>query len=88
MNLKPIANRIIVSPTDQGSEETRESGLITLKKEVPPSTRGVIVAVGPRIEQPIKVGDNVVYGQHSGAEVEWEGKNYLIMRDTEIICVL
>lgn len=88
MNLKPIANRIIISPTDQDTEEIRQSGLITLKKEIPPSTKGIVMATGPRVSADVKVGDRVQYGQFSGAELEWEGKDYLIMRDTEIICIL
>lgn len=88
MNLKPLANRMIIIPTDQGTEEIRTSGLITLKKEVPPSTRGKVLAVGDKVSAEIKVGDIVQYGQHSGAPLNWEGGEYLIMRETELICVL
>lgn len=86
MNIKPLANRVIIFPTDQNAEEVRESGLIVLNKEIPPSTRGVVVAVGPKVTE-VVVGDKVQYGQHSGAPFPWEDKEYLIMRDTEIICI-
>lgn len=87
MNIKPLSNRVVVIPTDQNSEEVRESGLIVLNKEIPPSTKGIVVAIGPKVLD-LAVGDKVQYGQHSGAPFPWEDKDYLIMRDTEIICVL
>lgn len=88
MNIKPLANRLIISPTDQNPEEIRESGLITIKKDVPPSTKGKVLAVGDKVSAEVKVGDVVQYGQHSGIPLPWEGQDYLIMRETEIICVL
>lgn len=88
MTLKPIQDRIIISPIDQDSEEVRDSGLITLKKEVPPSTRGTVLAKGDKVSSDIKVGDIVQYAQQSGRMLEWEGKDYLIMREPDIICVL
>ena len=88
MTLKPIQNRIIISPIDQNSEEVRASGLITLTKEVPPSTRGTVLAIGDKVSPDIKVGDTVQYAQQSGRMLEWEGKDYLIMREPDIICVL
>jgi chaperonin GroES len=88
MTLKPIANRLIILPTDQDSEIVMPSGLITLRNEVPPSTVGKVISMGPKVSDDIKVGDTVKYGQHSGAPLPWEGKEYLIMRETELICVL
>jgi co-chaperonin GroES (HSP10) len=88
MNVKPLANRVIISPTDQETEEVRASGLITMKKELPPSTRGKVMAIGEKVSADIKVGDLVQYGQHSGIIFAWEEKEYLIMREPDIICVL
>ena len=86
--MKPLSNRILILPTDQDREERTASGIITLRKDIPPSTTGKVVLIGPKITEDIKEGDSVKYGQHSGVPLNWEGKDYLIMRDTEIICVL
>lgn len=88
MNLKPLFNRMIIQPLDQGREVTTASGLITLRDEIPPSTRGKVLSIGPKVTNDVKVGDVVQYGQHSGAPLHWEGEDYLIMRETELICVL
>jgi len=79
---------MIIAPTDQETEETTKSGIITLRKDIPPSVRGKVLSVGPLVTKDVKVGDLVQYGQHSGAPLNWEGKDYLIMRETELICVL
>lgn len=88
MTLKPIQNRIIISPIDQDTEEVRPSGIIAIKKDVPPSTRGTVLAIGDRVSSYVKVGDTVQYAEQSGRILEWEDKEYLIMREPDIICVL
>jgi chaperonin GroES len=88
MNLKPLFNRMIILPLDQGREVKTASGLITLRDEIPPSTRGKVISIGPKVSNDVKVGDIVQYGQHSGAPLPWEGEDYLIMRETELICIL
>ena len=86
--MKPIGNRVLILPTDQDSEEISPGGIVLIKKDIPPSTRGRVVSVGPKAEAVLKVGDNVQYGQHSGHEIEWEDKTHLIMKDSDIICIL
>jgi chaperonin GroES len=86
--ITPVGNRVLIIPTDQNSEEVLPSGLIIPRKEIPPSTRGKVVALGTKINDQIKVGDSVQYSQHSGIPFDWEGESYLMMKDTEIICIL
>lgn len=86
--MKPLKNRVLVLPTDQETESVSSSGIVLIEQEVKPSTRGVVVALGPDVEHTVNVGDHVQYSQHSGVEIEWENKVHIIMRDTEIICVL
>lgn len=86
--IKPIANRVLIIPTDQDTEIKRSSGIIELRKDIPPSTEGKVIALGSKVTYDLKIGDSVKYGQHSGVPCEWEGKNYLIMRETELICIL
>jgi len=88
MKIKPLADRIMIIPIDQNSEEVRASGLITVKKDIPPSTKGKVLALGATVSNEIKVGDLVQYGQHSGIPITWEDKDYLIMREKELICIL
>lgn len=87
MNVKPLANRAMILPVDQETEEVRASGLITMKKELPPSTRGKVIAIGEKVSD-VKVGDLVQYGQHAGSIFPWEEKEYLMIREPDIICVL
>lgn len=86
--IQPIGNRVLIAPTDQNTEEITASGIITLRKEIPPSTTGKVIALGTKLNEDIKIGDSVKYGQHSGIPFEWEGKEYLMMKDSEIICIL
>ena len=87
MNVKPLANRVMILPVDQETEEVRASGLITMTKELPPSTRGKVIAIGEKVSD-VKVGDLVQYGQHAGSIFPWEEKEYLMIREPDIICVL
>lgn len=86
--IKPLANRVLVRPTDQDPEEKTPGGIIVVKHNIPPSTEGMVVALGPTVESTLNIGDKIKYGNHSGVEIEWEGKAHIIMRDSEIICVL
>ena len=94
MNIKPLADRVVVKP--QEAEETTASGIILpdTAKEKPQA--GEIVAIGPGkisdagnvIAMTVKVGDNVLYGKYSGTEITIEGDEVLIMRESDILAVL
>lgn len=95
MNIRPLADRVIISPKE--TLESKSSGGIIIPdtaKEKP--QEGEIVAVGPgRIDENgkviamnVKTGDKVLYSKYGGTELKYEGKNYLIMSETDILAVL
>ncbi len=89
---KPLGNRIVVEPTD--SDEQMSSGGIYIPdtaKEKP--QEGKVVAVGPgrvsdsgeRIAMELKVGDTIVYSKYSGTEYKDGGKEYLVLREDDVL---
>jgi chaperonin GroES len=94
INLKPLADRVIVKPME--AEEKTKGGIILpdIAKEKP--IEGTIVAVGPgkvseegkAVKPEVKVGDKVLYGKYSGTEVTIDGEEYLIMRESDIFAVI
>ena len=89
MNMKPIADRVIVKPAP--AEETTKGGIIIPDTAKEKPQRGEIVAVGTgKKDEPmtVKVGDSVLYGKYSGTEVTIDGNEYLIMREDEVLAVV
>lgn len=89
LNIKPIADRVVVEAAP--AEEKTASGIYIpdTAKEKPQS--GTVVAVGNgKKDEPmtVKVGDQVLYGKYSGTEITYEGKEYLIMKESDIYAVL
>ena len=89
MNIRPLADRVLVMPA---KTEEKIGGIIipdTASKEKP--TQGVIVAVGNGTkDEPmtLKAGDNFLYGKYAGTEIELEGEKYLIMRQSDVLAVV
>lgn len=89
MNIKPLADRVLIEPAPA---ETKTIGGIIIPdtaKEKP--LQGTIVAVGQGTkdeEMVLKEGDTVLYGKYAGTELEFEGKKYLIMRQSDVVAVL
>lgn len=88
--IKPLGNRILILPVDQNKEEVTKTGIILVKKEedIKPSTKGQIIAVGAKVPEEIEIGATVLYSQNSGIPITWDEKEYLVMRDTDLICVV
>ncbi len=94
MNLTPLHDRVIVKPT--AAEEKTTGGIIIPDTAQEKPQRGEIVAVGEGkvgddgSKQPlaVKVGDNVLYGKYSGTEVQIDGADYLIMRESDIFAIV
>ena len=89
VSIKPLADRVIVEVSP--AEEKTASGLIIpyTAKEKP--QKGKIIAVGTgKKDEPmtVKVGDTVLYGKYSGTEINVDGKDYLIMRESDIFAVI
>jgi chaperonin GroES len=89
MKVKPIRDRVIILPI-QG-ESITSSGIIIPDSAKEKPQRGKVMAVGDgTLDEPmcVKVGDEVIYGKFSGADIEVDGSSYIIMRQTEIFAVL
>jgi chaperonin GroES len=87
--IRPLADRVVVEPREA---ETKTAGGLYIPdtaKEKP--QQGVVVAVGPgKKDEPMEVavGETVIYGKYAGTEVSVEGKNYLVMKQSDILAVL
>lgn len=94
INLKPLADRVIVKPSE--AEEKTKGGIILPDTAKEKPIEGTVVAIGPgkssedgKIVKPeVKVGDKVLYGKYSGTEVSVEGEEYLIMRESDIFAII
>ncbi|HAD11320.1 MAG TPA: co-chaperone GroES [Saprospirales bacterium] len=89
VKLKPLADRVLVEPS--AAETTTASGIIIPDTAKEKPQRGTIVAVGGgKKDEPmtVKAGDSVLYGKYAGTEITIEGKEYLIMRESDIFAIL
>jgi len=85
----PIADRVLVEPTP--AEEKTAGGIIIPDTAKEKPQRGTVVAVGQgKKDEPmtVKSGQTVLYGKYSGTEVQIDGKDYLIMRESDIMAIL
>lgn len=89
MNLKPLADRVLIKPT--AAEEVTMSGIIIPDSAKEKPLRGTVLAVGNGTkdeEMLLKEGDQVLFGKYSGTEIEFEGEKYLIMRQNDVFAVI
>jgi chaperonin GroES len=89
VNIKPLADRVLVKPAD--AEEKTKAGIIIPDTAQEKPQRGTIVAVGNgKKDEPltVKAGDNVLYGKYAGTEINVEGEDYLIMRESDIFAIV
>ncbi len=85
VNFKPLADRVLVEPA--AAEEKTASGIIIPDTAKEKPQRGEIVAIGTgKKDEPInvKIGDQVLYGKYAGTEIAIDGKDYLIMKESDI----
>jgi len=89
LSIKPLSDRVLVEPS--AAEEKTTGGIIIPDTAQEKPQRGQVVAVGDgKKDEPltVKVGDAVLYGKYAGTEIQIEGKDYLIMRESDIFAVL
>jgi chaperonin GroES len=89
LKIRPLADRVIIEPA--AAEEKTASGIIIPDTAKEKPQRGVVLAVGPgKKDEPtsVKVGETVLYGKYSGTEIAIEGKDVLIMRESDILAVI
>lgn len=89
LNIKPLADRVLVEPA--AAETKTSSGIIIPDTAKEKPQRGTIVAVGPGTkENPVtlSVGDTVLYGKYAGTELNHDGGDYLIMKESDILAII
>ena len=89
INVKPLADRVIIEPA--AAEEKTAGGIIIPDTAKEKPQKGNIVSVGPGTkENPVtlKQGMTVLYGKYSGTELKLDGKDYLIMRESDILAIV
>ncbi|KOF04369.1 chaperonin GroES [Roseivirga ehrenbergii] len=89
VNITPLADRVLVEPA--AAEEKTASGLIIPDTAKEKPQKGIVVAAGAgKKDEPltVKVGDTVLYGKYAGTEISVEGKDYLIMRESDIFAIV
>lgn len=89
MKLKPLADRVIIRPTE--AEETTVNGIIIPDSAKEKPLKGTILAVGNGTkdeEMVLKAGDEVYYGKYAGTELEVDGEKVLVMRQNEVLAII
>jgi chaperonin GroES len=89
IKIKPLADRVLVEPAL--AEEKTAGGIIIPDTAKEKPQRGKVVAVGngkPDEPMTVKVGDLVLYGKYSGTELSFEGSDYLMMKESDILAII
>ena len=94
MNLKPLHDRIIVKPSEP--EEVTKGGIIIPDTAKEKPQQGEVIAVGNGkiteegkvLPLQVKAGDKILYGKYSGTEVNIDGSDHLIMRESDVFAIL
>lgn len=93
MNIKPLCDRVVIKKLE--AEEKTKSGIVLpgSAKEQPQMAK--IVAVGPgglvegkEVKMEVNVGDKVIFSKYAGTEVKFEGEEYTILRQSDILAVV
>lgn len=89
LNVTPLHDRVIVKPAP--AEEKTAGGIYIPDTAKEKPQRGTVVAAGPgKKDEPVtvKAGDTILYGKYSGTELSFDGADYLIMRESDIIAII
>jgi chaperonin GroES len=89
LSIRPLADRVIIEAS--AAETKTASGIIIPDTAQEKPQEGVIVAAGNgKVDEPmtVKVGDKVLYGKYAGTEFKFEGADFLIMRESDILAII
>jgi len=89
VKVKPLGERVLVEP--QEAEVKTASGIIIPDSAQEKPQKGKVIAAGSGtkdVQMEVKVGDIVLYGKYSGTEIKVEDKNYLIMKQSDILAIV
>lgn len=89
MKIKPLSDRVLVEP--KAAETKTASGLFIPDTAKEKPLQGTVIAVGPGnkdVTMEVKKGDTVLYSKYGGQEITIDGKDYLIMKQSEILAII
>ncbi|SNS83834.1 chaperonin GroES [Anaerovirgula multivorans] len=93
MNIKPLGDRVVIKKVE--AEETTKSGIVLPGSAKEQPQMAEVVAVGPggvvdgkEITMEVKVGDRVIFSKYAGTEVKFDGVEYTILRQNDILAVV
>jgi chaperonin GroES len=89
LNITPLHDRVIIKPA--AAEEKTAGGILIPDTANEKPQRGVVLAAGTgKKDEPVtvKVGDNVLYGKYAGTEIQIDGQDLLIMRESDILAIV
>ena len=89
LNIKPLADRVLLEPMEADTKTA--SGIIIPDNAKEKPQKATVVAVGSGTKDnpmTVKIGDTVLYGKYSGTELKFEGKDYLIMSEKDILAII
>ena len=94
MNLRPLHDRLIVERIEEGEQQVNGIIIPDSAKEKPQEGEVISVGSGARSDDgkvtplDVKAGDTILFGKYSGQEIKVEGREYLIMREDEVLAVM
>ena len=89
LKINPLADRVLVEP--MAAETKTASGIIIPDNAKEKPQKGKVVAVGSGTKDEkmtVSIGDTVLYGKYAGTELKFEGQDYLIMRESDILAIV
>jgi|SRR5581483_10513688 chaperonin GroES len=94
LNLRPLADRVVVEPSE--GEETTAGGILLPETAKEKPQQGTIIAAGPGrrdddgklVPMDVKVNDKVLYAKYAGTEIKLDGKKLLILKESDILAVV
>lgn len=94
LNIRPLEDRVVIEPAE--AEEKTAGGIVLPQAAREKPLQGKVIAVGPgkliektgeRGKMSLKTGDIVLYGRYTGTEVELNGEDYVILRESDVLAV-
>ena len=93
MKLAPLGDKVVLKQV--AAQETTKSGIVLTSQAKEKPQEAIVVAVGPggmvgdtKIEMVVKEGDHVLYSKYGAMEVKYDGEEYLIMRQNDILAII
>lgn len=93
MNIKPLGDRVVIKKVE--AEETTKSGIVLPGSAKEQPQLAEIMAVGPggivdgkEVKMEVKVGDKVIFSKYAGTEVKFDGEEYTVLRQNDILAIV